>query len=152
MTDPTTNPTGTADALVLDQHVAAPVDTVFDHLVDPERVLRWLGTAIDIDPRPGGRFWMNANGSDTAAGTYAEIERPHRVVFSFGWEGSTEVPPGSTTVTITLEAQTDGTTMVRLRHDGLPGGAGDPHREGWTYFLGRLAEAGAGNDPGPVTH
>lgn len=136
--------------LVVSQHVAATPDTVFQFLVDSERVGRWLGTAIDIDPRVDGRFWMNANGRDVASGRYREVVRPERVVFTFGWEGSDEVPAGSTTVTITLEPTSDGTTMVHLRHDGLPGGPADEHRGGWTYFLGRLSVAAAGGDPGRV--
>ena len=152
--DTTARPDQAGDdrALVLTQHVAAPPEAVFEFLVDPDKVLRWLGTAIDIDPRVGGRFWMDANGTDVASGVYEEVVRPERVVFTFGWEGSPHVAPGSTTVTISLVPADDDSTLVTLRHDGLPGGPEDQHGEGWRYFLGRLAVAGPGGDPGPVAH
>lgn len=143
--------TETEAALVLTQRVAAPPDAVFDFLVEPEKVLRWMGTAVDIEPQPGGRFWLNVNGTDIASGTYLEVERPNRVVFTWGWEGSTDVGPGSTTVSFTLTADGDA-TVVELRHDGLPGGFGDTHADGWGHFLPRLALAAVGEDPGPDRH
>lgn len=152
MSQPGTATRSTERSLVVTQHVSAPPDTVFDFLTEPEKVGRWLGAAIDIDPQIGGRFWMDANGRDTAAGLYREVVRPERVVFTFGWEGSGDVPEGSTTVTIELEPAPDDTTLVRLIHDGLPGGPEDSHRHGWTYFLDRLATAARGDEPGPVEH
>ncbi len=151
MTDPTTAPTE-LEPLVVSQHVAAPPDTVFDFLIEPEKVGRWLGMAIDIVPQIGGTFRMDANGTDVASGLYQEVVRPERVVFTFGWEGSPHVPAGSTTVTISLEPLADGTTTVHLRHDGLAKGPSDDHRHGWTYYLGRLATAATGIDLGPPTH
>lgn len=129
-----------AGPLLISQHVAAPRDTVFDFLVEPDKVIRWMGVAIDIDPEAGGRFWLDANGTDIASGLYREVVRPERVVFTFGWEGSQHVPAGTTTVTIVLEAMEDGSTTVHLRHDGLPKGPADDHRQGWTHYLGQLAE------------
>lgn len=138
--------------LIVSQHVAAPADTVFDFLVEPDKMLRWMGTAVDITPEAGGTFWMDVNGTDIASGLYQEVIRPERVVFTFGWEGSPNVPAGSTTVTIALEPMADGTTTVHLRHDGLPKGPADDHRHGWTHYLGRLGEAvdraGQAGDPG----
>jgi len=152
MTDqPTAAPTD-LEPLVVSQHVAAPPDTVFDFLVEPGKLTRWLGMAIDIVPEAGGIFRMDANGTDIASGLYQEVIRPERVVFTFGWEGSPHVPAGSTTVTISLEGLSDGTTTVHLRHDGLAKGPADDHRQGWTFYLGRLAMAATGTDPGPPQH
>ncbi len=152
-TKTTTGTTATTggSVIVLTERVHATPEVVFEFLVDPEKVLRWMGTEIEIEPEPGGKFWLNATGTDIASGTYLEVDRPHRVVFTWGWEGGAEVPPGSSTVTITLTADHDH-TMVELRHEGLPGGAGDEHVEGWSYFLPRLAAAAAGSDPGPNRH
>jgi uncharacterized protein YndB with AHSA1/START domain len=148
MTDPDTS---TQDVLTLAQRVAAPPEAVFDFFVDPEKIVRWMGTAVDIEPEPGGKFWLNVNGTDIAAGTYLEVDPPRRVVFTWGWEGSGDVPPGSSTVTVTLRPDGDHTT-VELRHGGLPGGAEDEHGKGWTHYLGRLVDAVEGRDPGPDSH
>ena len=135
-------------ALVLMTRVAASRETVFDFLVEPNKMVRWMGTAADLDPRPGGRFWLNATGTDIASGTYLEVDRPSRVVFTWGWEDSPHVPPASTTVTITLTV--DGPeTVIELRHDGLPNGPADEHRKGWSHLLPRLVAVALGRDPGP---
>ncbi len=138
--------------IVVTQHVSAPREAVFEFLVDPDKMLRWLGVAVDIDPTEGGRFWFDANGTDSAAGRYLEVDKPNRVVFTFGWESSEALPAGSSTVTINLADAADGTTDVELRHGGLPRDLSGDHSDGWTYFIGRLAVVAAGGDPGPNRH
>jgi uncharacterized protein YndB with AHSA1/START domain len=72
------------------------------------------------------------------------------LAYSFGWDGSEEVPPGSSLVEIDLLEQPPDGTLLRLTHTGLPNAeqcAG--HGEGWANYLGRLAEVAAGRDPGP---
>jgi len=139
--------TSTADAITLQRSIAAPPEVVFEFLVDPEKLLRWMGTEADIEPRPGGRFWLNINvdnneGNDAAEGRYLVVDPPNRVSFTWGWVGSDEVPPGSSTVTFDLEA--DGAnTIVTLTHSGLPGGQDDQHLEGWMFFLPRLVDIAA---------
>ncbi|MGH1492337.1 MAG: SRPBCC family protein [Acidimicrobiales bacterium] len=150
-TDLETPGTEAGSVVVLTQRIAAPPEAVFEFLVDPEKVLRWMGRSVDIDPRPGGQFRLAATVNDTAVGTYVEVDRPNRVVFTWGWEGSAEVPPGSSTVTFTLSADEDD-TVVELRHEGLPEGTGDSHSEGWGYFLPRLGMVAVGEDPGPDRH
>jgi uncharacterized protein YndB with AHSA1/START domain len=132
-----------AGALVLTERINATPDQIFDFLVEPERLVRWMGTEADIDPRPGGKFWLNVTGEDIAMGSYVEVDRPNRVVFTWGWENSPDVAPGSTTVTFTLTADGD-ETVVELTHEGLPMGADDQHRDGWDYFLPRLVGAAQG--------
>ncbi|TVZ96600.1 activator of Hsp90 ATPase-like protein [Streptomyces sp. BK340] len=59
------------------------------------------------------------------------------------------VPPGSSTVEITLEPVPEG-TLPRLVHRDLPSPeACAAHEEGWTHYTGRLAVVAAGGDPGP---
>lgn len=130
--------------------LGAPPDEVFLYLTDAERYVRWQGVKAELDPRPGGmyRVWMD---EDTVArGEFVEIEAARRVVFTWGWEGNPDVPPGSTTVELTLEADGDG-TVLSLRHTGLPDGeAAAMHEEGWRFFTERLAIAVRGADPGPM--
>jgi uncharacterized protein YndB with AHSA1/START domain len=135
-------------ALVLTERIRATPDEVFDFLVEPEKLLRWMGTEADIDPRPGGKFWLNVTGDDVAVGSYIEVDRPNRVVFTWGWDNSADVPPGSSTVTFTLSVDGD-ETIVELTHSGLPMGQGDEHRNGWAYFLPRLGAAAIGLNSGP---
>ena len=51
------------------------------------------------------------------------------------------LPPGASTVEITLEADGDG-TVLSLRHGGLPDDAtAVMHDEGWRMYTGRLRDA-----------
>ena len=71
-----------------------------------------------------------------------------RVMFTFGWEEDADLPPGASTVTVTL-TPVDGGTEVRLVHDGLTDEQAVRHAEGWNHFLGRLVDAGRDGDAGP---
>ena len=37
--------------LTLQRRIAAPPDIVFDFLVTPDKLVRWLGVTVDMDPR-----------------------------------------------------------------------------------------------------
>ncbi len=135
-------------ALVLTERIRATPDEVFDFLTDPMKLTRWMGVEAEIEPTPGGKFWLNVTGSDAASGTYLTVDRPNRVVFTWGWEDHTEVPTGSTTVTFNLTADGDH-TIVELIHAGLPRGADDEHGKGWAYFFPRLLAIASGEDLPP---
>ena len=142
--------TQAANVVELTVRLEAPPDEVFVFLTDAERYVRWQGVKAELDPRPGGvyRVWMDAD--TIARGEYVEIDPPRRLVFTWGWEGNPDVPPGSTTVELSLEAEGDGTVLL-LRHTGLPNGeAAAMHEEGWRFFTGRLSMAVRGDDPGPM--
>jgi len=111
---------------------------------------RGLADSGELDPRPGGvyRVWMDAD--TVASGVFLEVEAPRLVVFTWGWEGDDEVPPGSTTVRLELAADGDATTLT-LEHSGLPSGhAAAMHEEGWRLFGSRLAIVATGGEPGPM--
>ena len=129
--------------------VAAPPATVFAFLTDPEKIMRWLGTDATSDPHPGGLYLVNVGGRNKARGEFTEVVPVHRLAYKFGWEGGQKVPPGSSLVEIDLEDKAGG-TLVRLTHSGLPDQEQcDAHGFGWAHYLGRLAIAAKGGDPGP---
>ena len=100
-------------------HVPAPPAAVFALLTDPEKILRWMGTEAQVDPQPGGLYLVNVTGARTARGSFREVVPVHRLAYSFGWDDSEVVPPGSSLVEIDLIEQPDG-TLMRLTHTGLP--------------------------------
>lgn len=129
--------------------INAPAEVVFGYLVDPSKLVRWLGRVVELEPRPGGLFRVDVNGRDVVRGTVVEIVPDRRLVVTWGWEGGGDrIPPGSSTVVITLEPDGDG-TIVRLSHRNLRGRDREVHAYGWQHYLGRLAMAAAGGDPGP---
>ena len=137
------------EVLEVSIHVAARPETVFAYFTDPARYSQWMGSSVELDPRPGGVYRVGMRDGVEALGQFVEIEPPRRVVFTWGWTGMFEVAPGSTRVEVTLAAE-DGGTRVVLRHYGLPDDdARDQHRGGWQLYLGRLSSRASGGDPGP---
>lgn len=137
------------DAVISEVHIAAPPAGVFDFFVDPAKMVRWMGSRAELDPHPGGSLSLDINARARARGTYVEIVPPSRVVFTFGWEADQTVPPGSSTVEVTLTPDADG-THVRLVHRGLLSAESrDQHSQGWQHYLARLGIAAAGGEPGP---
>jgi uncharacterized protein YndB with AHSA1/START domain len=139
------------EALVVrrETHVAAPPAAVFALLTDPEKILRWMGTEAQVEPQPGGLSRVLVTGARVARGAFREVVPVHRLTYSFGWDGSEAVPPGSGLIEIDLVERPDG-TLLRFTHSGLPTAeqcAG--HAEGWAHYLDRLAAVAAGRDPGP---
>ena len=133
-----------------EQQIAAPPAAVFALLTDPEKILRWMGTEAQLEPQPGGLYLVNVTGARFARGSFREVVPVHRLAYSFGWEGSEEVPPGSSLVEIDLIEQPPGGTLLRLTHTGLPTAEQcDSHGKGWAHYVGRLAVAASGRDPGP---
>lgn len=129
--------------------INARPEEVFQFLTDPAKLVRWLGLKAEIDPRPGGIFRLDVNGVDVIRGKYVEVVPNRKVVFTWGWEGGGgRVPPGSTTVEISLEPEGDG-TLLRLRHSDLPEPDREKHDMGWGHYLERLRIVGEGRDPGP---
>jgi uncharacterized protein YndB with AHSA1/START domain len=140
------------DALVVrrETHISAPRAAVFALLTDPEKILRWMGTEAQLEAQPGGLYLVNVTGARFARGSFREVVPVHRLAYSFGWDGSEEVPPGSSLVEIDLMEQPPDGTLLRLTHMGLPNaGQCASHAEGWAHYLGRLAEVAAGRNPGP---
>jgi predicted dithiol-disulfide oxidoreductase (DUF899 family) len=127
--------TTSSTALILTERIRAPRDLVFDFLIDQEKLRRWMGN-VTADPTPGGDFLLDM-GDHRATGEFLTIDAPNSVSFTWGWDHTEAVPPGSTVVTISLSSDGDG-TMVELRHDGLPLGPEDEHSIGWSRCLDRL--------------
>jgi len=130
-------------AIEITQRIEAPPEIVFSYLTDGARFSQWMGVGAELDPRPGGRYRIDVDGVHIAIGEFQQIEPPHRLVMSWGWDGHPTVPPGSTTVEITLTLER-GATVLRLRHLGLPSeDERRTHADGWRQYIGRLREVAA---------
>ncbi len=141
---------GSSEILDLEIRINARPETVFPYLIDPDRMVMWMGDSAILDPRPGGTYDVHVHGNNHAKGEYVEVTPYSRVVFTFGWDSEdSEVPPGSSTVEITLTPEGVG-TLLRLRHEGLPTDElRQAHTQGWNHYMDRLSKASAGEDPGP---
>ena len=141
-----------ADTAVVERQIeiAARPETVWEFLTDPEKAVRWMGTAASFDPRPGGHYRVEVIPGETAIGEFVELDPPRRLVHTWGWMpgGMSKVAAGTSTVEIELVPNGDGTTL-HFRHSGLPDeDAAQSHAHGWEHYLERLATAAGGKDPG----
>ena len=127
--------------------INASPETVWEFLVDPEKLMRWKGINADLDARPGGEFRCEVIPGHVARGEYVTVDRPNRLVFTWGWDGNEGVPPGSTTIEIDLTSEGDGTSL-RFVHQLKTAEAAASHAHGWDHYLPRLELAAAGRDPG----
>ncbi|MDJ1007563.1 MAG: metalloregulator ArsR/SmtB family transcription factor [Paracoccaceae bacterium] len=135
-------------ALEVSHHIPAPREKVFDAWLDPKMLAKFMtpGPNMSVptatsDARVGGRFLvvMRAGDNDMPhAGTYREIRRPERLVFT--WESPFSQAEGST---VTLDfAESGGGTDVTLRHVRFETEeARDNHKGGWSAILAALEGA-----------
>jgi uncharacterized protein YndB with AHSA1/START domain len=138
------------DTAVYERTIAidASPETVWEFFVDPNKLMRWMGIDAELEPRPGGAYRCNVIPGHTALGEFVEVDKPRRVVFTWGWDGNDGVPPGSSTIEAELTPEGDGTS-VRFVHRDLPSAeAVASHAQGWDHYLPRLELAAAGGDPG----
>ena len=137
--------------LVQEVVVDASPETIFELLTVADEHVRWMGSEAELDPRPGGAYRVLVAGQHPASGEFVEVVPNDRVVFTFGWDAPGHpVPPGSSTIEISLHPE-GGKTRVRLLHRDLPEGVVGEHTHGWGHYLGRLSVAASGADAGPDT-
>ena len=124
------------------------VDEAFALITQPERLRRWQTVSAQVDLRVGGDYRWTVTPGHLASGSFREIEPGKRIVLGWGWDGSADLAPDSSVITITLEPAAGGTS-VTLVHEGLTPEQEVGHAEGWNHFLGRLEQAAATGDAGP---
>jgi uncharacterized protein YndB with AHSA1/START domain len=127
--------------------IDAPPARVFDYLVTEAGMTAWMGQHATLAPEPGGEFAVDIAGY-AIRGHYLQVERPHRVVVSWGVAASDDLPPGASTVEFRLTPIPHG-TRVDLVHSQLPDTELHGHADGWTHFLPRLQTVATGGNAGP---
>jgi uncharacterized protein YndB with AHSA1/START domain len=145
---------GTAEQTLVERelHIEASPETVWEFLVDPEKIVRWKGQSAVFDARNGGSHRVEVLPGHVASGEVVELDPPRRLVYTWGWQpgddGPNPVPPGSSTIEIVL-APAAGGTMLRFTHRHLPSPeAAESHAAGWDHYLPRLAIAASGGNAG----
>jgi len=142
--------TSETTSVVREIQIDASPETVWELLTDQNEATRWMGQAAEFDLRPGGLYRVEVIPGNTARGEFVEIDQPHRLVYTWGWEPGSQsaVASGSSTLEFELTPQGDG-TLLHFRHRDLPSDeAAASHGHGWDHYLGRLAVVAGGGDPG----
>jgi uncharacterized protein YndB with AHSA1/START domain len=120
----------------------APAAQVFRWWTEAELLRRWMSPAgsvhAEVDLRVGGSFRIVMKGAEIEidhTGEYLEIDRPHRLVFS--WRS--EYAGDSSLVTVTFHPEGPNATRLVIVHSGLPQPVATDHRSGWGAMADRLA-------------
>jgi uncharacterized protein YndB with AHSA1/START domain len=132
------------------REIAAPAAELFDAWLDPAKLAVFMRpgdakrTDAKVDARVGGEFEIvmhTPNGAVPHTGSYQEITRPRRLVFT--WNSPYAGNHGSL-VTVDFNAKGRSTEIV-ITHERLPSEEmATAHSGGWTSILERLAATYAG--------
>lgn len=135
--------------LTITRTVDAPRELVFACWTQTKHLARWGGAPADMtaeveikEIRTGGRYKVHlrhANGdSFTVQGTYLEVMKPERLVFTHAWVGHGGKPGKEMLITINF-ADVDGRTRMTLKQEGFDSaGSRDGHKQGWSSQLDRF--------------
>ena len=124
-----------ATSAVVRRVLPAPPEVAYDEWLDEEALAEFMcpypvrATRVEIEPRIGGRFFVvmtDADHSTEISGRYLELERPHRLRFSWSY-----APGVDSVVTITFEAHGDDETLMTIDHTKLPPEDVASHTSGW---------------------
>lgn len=130
-----------------------PIDKVWDALTNPESIKQWHAPEGMTNPEVTGELLVGGkykivmeghnmpnesyNGIMSVGGEYIEIDKPHKLVFTWLWDGA-PAQTHTTTVSMTLNDMGD-KTELELIHNGF---ADDnmmlEHNAGWESTLTKL--------------
>ena len=137
-------------AVRLTRRFDALPERVFDAWLDPKVARKWLFTSptsqsnsTKIDARIGGK-WRIADRRDgvdyVGHGEYLEIDRPRRLVFTFGMP---QFSPVFNRVIVKIEPDGSG-CILTLTHEGVPASDREGLEMGWGDMFDHLTAALAG--------
>ena len=129
------------------QVINAPIERVFDAWLNPDMLSRFMlpmpgmpRPEVEVDGHQGGRFtiYMDVGGEIIPhSGSYLEIDRPNRLVFT--WESPYSADDSQ--VTLEFTAQDPSSTVLMLTHERfIDEESRANHETGWGSILKLLDE------------
>ena len=123
----------------------APIDKVFDAWLDPKMLSIFMlpmsgmpNSDVENDPREGGSFTIIMHVGDEKLphkGKYLEIDRPHKLVFTWVSDRSID----GSIVTLNFTKIDEYKTNIALSHvKFIDESARSDHEGGWTNILEKL--------------
>jgi uncharacterized protein YndB with AHSA1/START domain len=109
--------------------MARPQD-VFQGLIDPNQLDRWIAKKAEVDPKPGGKFSFGWEGGPVKI---LEIDPDRKLSYSWRWEKEPE------TVTTWELGESGGTTRLTVVQSGFaPDRNCEDYYIGWHKYIHRL--------------
>jgi len=137
------------------REIAARAEELFDAWLDAQSLATWFRPRgvreahAELDPRVGGAFRIATVGDESSmvhTGTYQEVDRPRRLVFTWS---SPATQHRDSIVTVTFQPTSTGSTVVEIHQVGLPDDeAQSSHRAGWSDVLRELGHTGPATSTG----
>jgi uncharacterized protein YndB with AHSA1/START domain len=136
------------------RHVTAAAERIYDAWLDPEKARVWMSASlksfglagdvrrVEIDARLGGKFFFSDMRDGKEArhwGTYLELDRPRKIVFTWIVDESESANPSVVTLTIEPEAEGCVATIVH-EMDAKWADYVSRTESGWTRMLNAVAE------------
>ena len=134
--------------LRLERTFKAPARAVFDAWTSAEALRRWWPAGpdwdtpvVEVDVRVGGRLRLVMRSPDGqefgGGGEYVEVTPPHRLVFTWKWDG--DWAKGAQVVEVDFAEQANGATTVVMTNRGLEDEESQrSHRDGWQASFDNL--------------
>jgi uncharacterized protein YndB with AHSA1/START domain len=127
--------------------IDAPIGKVFDAWLDPKTLSRFIlpmpgmeAPQVENEAREGGSFSILMKVGDEKVphtGTYLEIDRPSKLVFTWESPASTD----DSVVTLNFTETNDGKTNIELTHVRfIDEERRSNHEGGWSNILNRLSD------------
>jgi uncharacterized protein YndB with AHSA1/START domain len=134
--------------LHLSRFIAAPRDRVFTAWTTPEAIKVWFGPEdcrvlkAEVDLRVGGAYSFSLStqrlGEIKVSGRYREVTPPAKLIYTWRWEGHSELTTGTSLVTVEFIPR-GAETEIRLTHEQLPSTESrDHHGHGWSGAIDKL--------------
>jgi uncharacterized protein YndB with AHSA1/START domain len=135
--------------LALNKSYPVAPEKVWRAWTDPEAIKRWWGpggqepvSVVQLDVRVGGRFRIvfgGPKGNDhEVQGTYKEVVRNRKLVFTWTWPNST--PERESLVTIVFNAVGSGTELDFVHAELFDESVRDGHKRGWGDSFAKLEQ------------
>ncbi|WP_335869495.1 SRPBCC family protein [Bacillus sp. 2205SS5-2] len=137
----------TSEPLRKEIFIECSPDTLFSFFIDPNKMVRWIGRQILLEPKVSGKYRIDIDGENIALGEYKEIIQNEKIVMTWGWEKSELMPPGSSTVEFLLSPLKKG-TLLQLTHYNIPSEKLTSNSNGWTHYMDRLQRLSQGDNIG----
>lgn len=128
----------------------APPERVFDAWLVPRTLGQWMFgprvrdenvVRLDVDPRVGGSFSLKVERKGELidhVGTYLEIDRPHRLVFTWAIKGDSDDAPSQVQIDIAASSSGSVLTLVHTM-DAKWAEYTQRTQDGWNTMLDALA-------------
>ena len=129
----------TKDAIVKTLYIDAPRETVWEYLVDKDKLAKWFHEGEGVMETGKPYHLLNDAGERLLGGDVLEMDRPSRLVYTFTHEWL-----GGKITTVTWElCEAYGGTRVYLTHTGFDAADNEmemllSHDGGWEEHFGRL--------------